>query len=390
VTFVDESGEIRATGFNQEVDKFYDLLAEGQVYYVSKCRVNMAKKQFSNVQNDFELMFERDTEIELCVEEVKLPTMQYNFIDLATLEKIEPGATVDVVAIIKAIYDVQTIVSKNTSREFEKRDISLVDQSGYEVKCTLWGKQAAEFQSSYGVHSVVALKGAKVSDFNGKSLTTLQSTVVVADPDVDRAHELKGWYDAQGRNESFSKYEGTSVRRDDSRKTIQSIYDENLGHASKPDYFSTKAAITFVRKKGLTYPSCTNDKCNKKVTQETDGSWRCDRCNVTMSMPNYRYMVTFSMADPTGQMWASSFDDTGREILGRPASEIAAVVDSNDEDRLGEILNSIMYDEYVLRCSARLEEWNNENGLRITIQSAVKVDNATESKRLLEQIALYD
>jgi replication factor A1 len=35
-----------------------------QVYYVSKCRVNIAKKQFSNVQNEYELMFERDTQIE--------------------------------------------------------------------------------------------------------------------------------------------------------------------------------------------------------------------------------------------------------------------------------------------------------------------------------------
>lgn len=61
---MDESGEIRATGFNQECDAFYELLQEGQVYYVSKCRVNIAKKQFSNVNNDYELTFQRDTEIE--------------------------------------------------------------------------------------------------------------------------------------------------------------------------------------------------------------------------------------------------------------------------------------------------------------------------------------
>ena len=35
-----------------------------KVYFVSKCRVNIAKKQFSNVQNEYELMFERDTVIE--------------------------------------------------------------------------------------------------------------------------------------------------------------------------------------------------------------------------------------------------------------------------------------------------------------------------------------
>jgi len=64
VHFLDETGEIRATGFNDQVDAFYDKLKEGNVYFVSKCRVNIAKKQFSNVQNEYELMFERDTVIE--------------------------------------------------------------------------------------------------------------------------------------------------------------------------------------------------------------------------------------------------------------------------------------------------------------------------------------
>lgn len=65
VNFLDESGEIRATGFNDAVDSWYDIITEGSVYYVSSpCRVNLAKKQFSNVNNDYELTFERDTVIE--------------------------------------------------------------------------------------------------------------------------------------------------------------------------------------------------------------------------------------------------------------------------------------------------------------------------------------
>lgn len=64
VNLLDESGEIRATGFNDQVDSLYELFQEGQVYYISKCRVLMAKRQFSNINNDYELTFERDTEVE--------------------------------------------------------------------------------------------------------------------------------------------------------------------------------------------------------------------------------------------------------------------------------------------------------------------------------------
>ncbi len=64
VTLMDDSGEIRATAFNAVVDDLYPLFEEGKVYYVSKARVNLAKKKFSNVNNDYELGLEKNTEIE--------------------------------------------------------------------------------------------------------------------------------------------------------------------------------------------------------------------------------------------------------------------------------------------------------------------------------------
>lgn len=64
VTLVDETGEIKATGFNQAVDELYDKIQEGKVYYISRARVNLAKKKFSSVNNEYELSFERNTEVE--------------------------------------------------------------------------------------------------------------------------------------------------------------------------------------------------------------------------------------------------------------------------------------------------------------------------------------
>lgn len=63
-TFMDETGEIRGTAFNAAVDDLYPKIEEGKVYYVSKARVNLAKKKFSNLLNDYELALERSTEIE--------------------------------------------------------------------------------------------------------------------------------------------------------------------------------------------------------------------------------------------------------------------------------------------------------------------------------------
>ena len=64
MTLMDETGEIRATAFNAAVDELYEKLEEGKVYYISKGRVNLAKKKFSNVQNDYEMTLEKNSEIE--------------------------------------------------------------------------------------------------------------------------------------------------------------------------------------------------------------------------------------------------------------------------------------------------------------------------------------
>lgn len=75
VHFLDETGEIRATGFNEQCDALYEVLQEGQVYYVSKARIGFAKKQFSNLSNDYEITFERDTEIEKVIPPCPSPTL---------------------------------------------------------------------------------------------------------------------------------------------------------------------------------------------------------------------------------------------------------------------------------------------------------------------------
>ena len=64
VTFMDESGEISATGFNQAVDDFYEKLQEGKSYYIPQARVGIAKKRFTNVSNEYDLSLSKETTIE--------------------------------------------------------------------------------------------------------------------------------------------------------------------------------------------------------------------------------------------------------------------------------------------------------------------------------------
>lgn len=79
---MDESGEIRATGFNDAVDRFYPILQENKVYFISKAKVTIAKKQFSTLPNEYEISLESGSEIEECAEAGDVPEVKYNFVPI--------------------------------------------------------------------------------------------------------------------------------------------------------------------------------------------------------------------------------------------------------------------------------------------------------------------
>lgn len=62
VELVDESGEIRATAFNQEIDRL-NMLEQGKVFKIRGGRVKMAKKEFNKTNNPYEITFGSDTQV---------------------------------------------------------------------------------------------------------------------------------------------------------------------------------------------------------------------------------------------------------------------------------------------------------------------------------------
>lgn len=65
VNLLDDTGEIRGTAFNDVAERLYNIFEKDVVYYISApCKVVPAKKQFSNLANDFELQFEQETVVE--------------------------------------------------------------------------------------------------------------------------------------------------------------------------------------------------------------------------------------------------------------------------------------------------------------------------------------
>jgi replication factor A1 len=213
----------------------------------------------------------------------------------------------------------------------------------------------------------VAFKGVKVSDFGGKSLSLLSSGTVSIDPDISEAHRLKGWYDSQGRGEQFNTHQnsagvGSATGRQDQNKVISQVKDENLGMDDQPAYFSLKATVVYIKQDNFCYPACANEGCNKKVVDQGDGSWRCEKCDVSHPKPEYRYIMSINVNDHTGQLWLSCFDETGRQIMGMSADQAMELKES-DETAIAAVFEQANCAKLSFRVRAKMDTYGENQRL---------------------------
>ena len=363
VNLLDESGEIRGTAFGDQADTLIETFQEGSVYYISSpCKVQLAKKQFSNLPNDYELVFERDTVVEKAMDHDGVPQVRYNFTSINDLQSVEKDATIDIIAVLKEVGNVDQIVSKTTQKPYDKRDLTLVDDSGYSVKFTVWGKSAVSFDAN--PESIIAAKGVKVSDFGGRSLSLLSSGSLTMDPDIQEAHKLKGWYDSQGRSENFASHSnmtsaGAAGGRQESLKTVAQVKDEQLGMSEEPAYFTVKATIVYIKQDNFSYPACSTEGCNKKVVESGDGTWRCEKCEANHPRPSHRYVMSINVNDHTGQLWLSCFDDTGRGVMGMSADQLMELKES-DTAAMEKGFEEANMRTWTFRCRAKMDTFQDQ------------------------------
>jgi replication factor A1 len=261
--------------------------------------------------------------------------------------------------------------------------------SGYAVRCTLWGNQAESF--SHHDHPVIGIKGAKVGDYGGRTLSVSFGGTVQVNPDLPMAHTLRGWFDSAGRSMSFQSFSASgdgvaSGTRQDQTKTIIEVSEEGLGMGEKPDYFTLVATISHIRQENCWYPACPTEGCNKKVT-DMNMEWRCEKCDRSFPKPNYRYILSFSVSDYTGQLWLQAFNDQAEQILGKSANDLHQLRETEGEDAYKQVFQDALFKEFSFKVRSKAETYQDDKKVRSAVMNVHQVDF---HKSCLDMIELID
>lgn len=394
-----EGGEIRVTCFNAVADQFYHQIELGKIYMISRGTLKPAQKAFNHLRNDHEIMLDNTSTVQPCYEDDKsIPQQQFHFRPISDIEGLENNSVLDVIAVVSSINPPSSIMRKNGT-ETQKRTLQLKDMSGRSVELTLWGNfcntegQTLQAMCDSGIFPVLAVKSGRVNDFNGKSVGTISSTQLLIEPEFPEAQKLKAWFNSNGKSTpTISLSREANVARTDVRKTISQIKDEKLGTSEKPDWITVSATLTFIKVDQFCYNACPlmigDRQCNKKVTNNGDGKWRCERCDQLVDECDYRYILQMQIQDHTGLTWVTAFQESGEEIIGRSAKEMYLLkYEEQDDDKFSELVRDILFTKFLFKLKVKEETFSDEQRVKSTVVKAEKINYQTETKYLLDLVA---
>jgi len=315
--------------------------------------------------------------------------MCYDFAKISDLSGVGKDANVDIIGICKDSQEPINITTR-AGKELTKREITVCDQSNAEITLTLWGATAETFNGEG--NPVVAVKGTRVGDYNG---CTLSGGDLLVNPELEQTSKLRQWWDTKGRSSQFNSLSVAGQRSsggmgDAAMKSIGEVKSESLGQNSdRGDYYSTMANITYFQKDKALYKACPNQvdgrDCNKKIQDNGDGSYRCEKCSLNLNNFKWRLMVTLNMGDYSDGLWATCFQETAEKLLGMSSEEVGNLSEQ-DEEAYNKVFTDACFKTYSFRCRAKADTYNDETRVKHTVVAVENVDYAAMNKFMIKEI----
>jgi len=149
---------------------------------------------------------------------------------------------------------------------------------------------------------------------------------------------------------------------------------------------NVKAISTIIKKDTAVYMMCPEERCGKKVVDENNGTYRCEKCNKTYNNFKWAYMVSAELSDTTGAQWITVFRNDAEALLGITADEFGNHKVNQNDSIIEDIVRKAMNRERIFKLRAKAEQFNDERKIRFTCMSISDVDWSSHGRRLIEEI----
>ncbi|KAK1444710.1 hypothetical protein BgAZ_106160 [Babesia gibsoni] len=396
---VDKHGDsIRIKFWGKAATKWDEHVEKGKVYAFSKGIVDLSNKKYNNTDHNYEIRLNAESTIEPVEDDGDITTERYHKIlslrDVNSMP-IGAGTNFDVLCIIRQVGE---LIKVNTKAGYEtsRRNLTIVDSSGYEMEVSLWGELTTIPILDDVEGKAVIISNLTMKEWQGaRNCNTISSSDIKLATqeslrDKERLSQLEEWYaSAKDKNDLFKTMKPQTQA---STQTYEVTDIASLMNKSKGNFTITAKLrkIYWKNKDGarrLSYQSCP--VCIKKVLMdEGSNKFKCISCGDAVVTPVNRYFFHCAFIDHSGKLSAQINSDIGEKMLGKPASFLEELDDEQLKDYVD--VKSI-YKDYKVSGYLKGNMYNGETRYQLNITKLEPLDYVMEAELLLDSMQItYD
>ncbi|XP_063694333.1 uncharacterized protein LOC134826019 isoform X1 [Bolinopsis microptera] len=412
VNLMDNSGEIVLMGFDEVAQQFASIFLEDACYKISDCRINIQRcGLYTAIDHKHELVLEFFTQIS------PIAAFQPKFTPRLTLIKEIPNLSNDILFIntIGIISDAEDpfIYSAKSGRQTLRRNIKLVDRSGYPVWLAVYGNQASEISDAVLNEQVILIKDVKIVRFGENKFNLhmwFQTSIMLIEPSGKKAEDLRVWWKAERNNERqrlMIGHDSIDPETHQTNSTPATLVTESfvqveerisscIAKGSKgEEYFNLIAVATIIKRENVIYAGCPVLLCRKKVTEITQPTssgnqprlgYFCRNCNETYNHFKYGFAVKLFLKDYSGGRWVTIFNDAAEEFLGQSPDELIKLREDLSGFDFEHVMNKNLFKRYVFRLKSYVSNFFEDHRIEYNVISLTKPEPRSISYGLIKEI----
>eukprot|EP01119_Soliformovum_irregulare_P006514 TRINITY_DN185_c3_g1_i1.p1 TRINITY_DN185_c3_g1~~TRINITY_DN185_c3_g1_i1.p1 ORF type:complete len:660 (+),score=174.29 TRINITY_DN185_c3_g1_i1:203-1981(+) len=350
--------EIKATMFREAASRLFDKFQEGKVYIISGGKIVPAQKKYANVEHEYEIHLELYSIITEIPDDKEIPEIHFEFVPIAQLEQVPKDQLVDVMAVITEVG--LPVIVKTNEKSVLKRTLMLLDVSICCIEFILWGDAA---EQNWKVGDYLALKDARIAEYNYRNLVNISTTRRVLNPDIQEAIQLSTWYEAVKDRHLRPKFISSQSSQRVPNMDLGSLID-----AVNASNYLVKANVRVTLLSVLDdtsrfwYPACSNPSCSdRKLNQGPQMRYWCGTCQLQVEHPTWKFSLRIHVLDHTGNAWVAVFDEAAQELLEIDATTLQDI-EAVDRKEFDDILNRLKGRQYDMTLRAK---WEMHNGRQL-------------------------
>jgi|TARA_B110000208_G_C11515764_1_gene338709 replication factor A1 len=97
--------------------------------------------------------------------------------------------------------------------------------------------------------------------------------------------------------------------------------------------------------------------------------------------------MSVQVADAWGTQWITLFNEQGTELMGKSAGELFDLKHMTGEAAWEAAFKAANFQEFIMTLRCKVETYNEEPRLKVSVQRMAPVDYVAESRELINAIA---